>query len=243
MTARKLTSEQIDNLFELCDYYHISYYDIQIELVDHMASAIETLWATNPELPFEEAAFMVGEQLGGKSGFISFRETKAKELRRKYSRMQWKYIEEFFQLPKIILTLVMTFILYFIFQHSNDYMMIISIIQFMYIFFILASGSIFIPKKLRLKIISDKEFLLYNFFKNFRNSVAVIGIASFNILLFSLRQIHKMFDSTSIFYFNTQLLIAFMITSLGIMIYAFGVYSPLRIKEDFVREFPQFVKS
>ena len=142
MTERKLTLEQIDNLFELCEFHNVRYYDVQIELVDHLAAVIETLWETNPELSFEEAAYLAGEQFGidpgfnvaydsllppisgrtyiGESGFEAIKEAKEKELRRKYDRLQWKYIGEFFKLPKIILTLAITFALFFVFKFSNN---------------------------------------------------------------------------------------------------------------------------
>src|SRR5665811_1137710 len=106
MTDRKLTPEQIENLFELCEFHNVRYYDVQIELVDHLASSIEALWETNPELPFEEAVFLAGEQFGvepyfhvsydsllppisgkcfnEKSGFEAIKEAKENELRRKY---------------------------------------------------------------------------------------------------------------------------------------------------------------
>jgi hypothetical protein len=243
MSERKLSPEQIDNLFELCDYYYISYYDIQIELVDHMASTIETLWATNPELPFEEAAFMVGEQLGGKSGFISIRDNKSKELRRKYSRMQWKYIQEFFQLPKIILTLAITFIVYYFLKHSINYLKVSFIIEAIYVLSLLFFLTIFYPIKIKLNLIPGKEFLLYNHFKSFRKQAISIGLSSLNILSISFREINFKLDSAITVYFDPQLATSFLVTLYGIAIFAICVDSPQRIKEDFTREFPQFVKS
>ena len=151
MTERKLTPEQIDELFKLCEFHNVHYYDVQIELVDHIASAIEALWETNPELSFEDAVFQVGEQFGvepftpssydsilpsitglrfsRETGFKAIEIAKEKELRIKYERLQWQYIREFFKLPKIILTLAITFALYFVFKLSNNDIVISYCIQ------------------------------------------------------------------------------------------------------------------
>ena len=155
MTERKLAPEQIDNLFELCEFHNVHYYDVQIELVDHIASAIEVLWEANPELSFEEAVFQVGEQFGiepfshsssnsilpsinglsfsRESGFDAIKEAKEKELRRKYDRLQRKYIGEFFKLPKIILTLAITFALFLAFKFSNNAIILSYYVQGFYI--------------------------------------------------------------------------------------------------------------
>jgi len=259
MTDRKLTPEQIENLFELCEFHNVRYYDVQIELVDHLASAIEALWETNPELPFEEAAFMVGEQFGvepfthssdnsilpsisglhfsGESGFEAIKEAKEKELRRKYDRLQWKYIGEFFKLPKIILTLAITFAMFLVFRLSNNDFVVTYCIQGFYILS-LAIYLIFIyPKKFRLSIITGKSFLLYEQFSNIKRVAIGTGLSFFNIL--ALLRLNPPFSNN----FYWQLFVAFFITLSGIIVAAICIDTPKRIKEDFTREFPQFVKS
>jgi hypothetical protein len=259
MIERKLTPEQIDNLFELCEFHNVNYYDVQIELVDHIASSIEALWETNLELSFEEASFLVGEQFGidpgfnvahnsllppisgktyiGESGFEAIKEAKEKELRKKYDRLQWKYIGEFFKLPKIILTLAITFALFFVFKLSNNDIVVSYCIQGFYILF-LAIYLIFIyPKKFRLSIITGKSFLLYEQFRNIKRGAIGTGLSFFNIL--ALLRLNPPFSNN----FNWQLFVSFFITLSGITVAAICIDTPKRIKEDFTREFPQFVKS
>ena len=265
METRKLSQEQIDNLFELCEFQNVYYYDVQIELVDHMASAIEAIWEIHPEMPFEEAVFQVCEQFGvdpcfnatyqsllppisgdhftkGESVFDTVKEAKEKELRRKYDRLQWKYIGEFFHLPKIILTLAITFTLYFILRLSNNGIIVNYAIQCLYLLS-LAVYLIFIyPKKFRLHIVDGKSFLLYDQFKKLRRAAIGTGLSAYNIVaLFSNFSHNKFFSSISN-YINFELLTAFLFTLLGITIFALCVYTPQRVKEDFTLEFPQFVK-
>lgn len=265
MTERKLTPEQIENLFELCEFHNVSYYDIQIELVDHLASAIEALWETNPEISFEEAVFQVCEQFGvdpffhteyqsllplpsgrhfsGESGFEAIKEAKEKELHRKYDRLQWKYIGEFFKLPKIILTLAITFALFFVFKLSNNDIMVSNAIQGFYILCLIIYLTILYPKKLRLNIIPGKSFLLFEHFKNIKRGAIGVGFASYNIVQLISKINRFKLDFPFANYFNLELLSAFLITLFGILIVTMVVYTPQRIKEDFTRYFPQFVKS
>lgn len=49
-----LSSEQIQQLFQFCEKHCVRYYDVQVELVDHLATAIETEFATNPNTTFDE---------------------------------------------------------------------------------------------------------------------------------------------------------------------------------------------
>jgi len=78
METRTLTPKQIEDLHEYCYFRSVFYYDVQIELVDHLASSIEKLWETNPELPFEEAIYLVGEHFGGDRGFETIKREKEK---------------------------------------------------------------------------------------------------------------------------------------------------------------------
>jgi hypothetical protein len=265
MTERKLTPEQIENLFELCEFHHVHFYDVQIELVDHLASGIEDRWETNPEIPFEEAIFQVCEQFGvepffdvaydsllppisgkrvtEKSGFEAITEAKEKELHRKYDRLQWKYIGEFFHLPKIILTLVLTFSLFFIFKLSNNDIVVIYCIQGFYILSLSVYLIFIYPKKFRLKIVNGKSFLLYDHFKNVKIAAIGAGFACYNIIPLISRANRLKFDFPLSNFLNLELLTAFLITLIGIMLVTMVVYTPHRIKEDFTREFPQFVQS
>ena len=265
MTKRKLTAEQIENLFELCEFHNVHYYDVQIELVDHLASAIKALWETNHEMPFEEAVFQVCEQFGvdpffhteyqsllpsisgkhfsGESGFEAIKEAKEKELHRKYDRLQWKYIGDFFQLPKIILTIAITFSLFFIFKLSNNDIMVIYSIQGFYILSLTIYLIFIYPKKFRLNIVTGKSFLLYDHFRKIKRGAIGAGFASYNIIPLISKVNRFKLDIPLFNYFNFELLTSFLITLFGIMMLAMCAYTPQRVKEDFMRDFPQFVKS
>ena len=45
----KLTTEQIDQLYRFTRQHYVEWYDLQTELVDHLANAIEEQWQENPK--------------------------------------------------------------------------------------------------------------------------------------------------------------------------------------------------
>ena len=51
----KLTASQIDNLFKFTCKHYVYHYDVQSELVDHLANDIESIWQETPNLSFEQA--------------------------------------------------------------------------------------------------------------------------------------------------------------------------------------------
>ncbi len=52
---KSLTKEETQELFNLVERHDIKYYDVQIEIVDHYASAIEEIWENEPDLSFLDA--------------------------------------------------------------------------------------------------------------------------------------------------------------------------------------------
>jgi len=264
MTERKLTPEEIDNLYELCEFHNVHYYDVQIELVDHLASAIEALWEANPKISFEEAVFQVGEQFGiepfspssydsilpsiaglhfsGESGFDAIKEAKEKELRIKYNRLQWQYIGEFYRLPKIMLTIAISLLLFVVMKMSTNLLLlglislgIYSILLFIYFVF-------FFKKESQLELTTGKSFLQIDYLNSVRGSLFSVGFLPFNLLNIAnivLRDFK--FPQKSIYFL--ELITALLITLFVYLMIAMYLYIPRRLKDDFTQEFPQFVKS
>lgn len=105
---KKLSIDQIVHLFTFTRQHYVEYFDVQSELVDHLANAIETEWQANPKLPFDEALNKEFKKFGV-FGFMGVVEERQKFLNKKYSRLIWSYYKEFFGLPKILLTVALVF--------------------------------------------------------------------------------------------------------------------------------------
>lgn len=101
----KLTSEQIETLYFFTCKHFVEWYDLQSELVDHLANSIEAAWEADPNLSFE-AALQIQFQKFGVFGFTGIIEQRQKFLGKKYQKLIWTYYREFFRLPKIVLTVL-----------------------------------------------------------------------------------------------------------------------------------------
>ena len=51
----KLTTTQIDRFYQFTRQHYVEWYDLQTELVDHLANSIELQWQDNPKIDFEVA--------------------------------------------------------------------------------------------------------------------------------------------------------------------------------------------
>ncbi len=107
----KLNDSQIEDLYVFTRKHYVEYYDVQIELVDHLALAIEDQWKVKPQLPFEDALQIEFKKFGV-FGFTEMVEQRQKAMARKYSKLIWKHLKEYFKLPKILLLLALTMVIY-----------------------------------------------------------------------------------------------------------------------------------
>lgn len=99
----KLTTQQIDQLYLFTRQHYVEYYDLQTELVDHLANAVETEWEQNPKLTFNEVLHKEFRKFGV-FGFMDVVESRQAVLGKKYNRIVWSHFKGFFTIPKIILT-------------------------------------------------------------------------------------------------------------------------------------------
>ena len=112
----KLTSQQIDRLYQFTRQHYVEWYDLQTELVDHLANAIEQQWQENPKISFEDALQIEFKKFGI-FGFMDVIAEKQVALSKKYKKFVWNELVTFFTLPKIILTVLFTIFFYYLFQY------------------------------------------------------------------------------------------------------------------------------
>lgn len=104
MNPKKLTAEQIEKLYAFTRQHYVEYYDLQTELVDHLANAIEAQWEQNSKRSFEEALQIEFKKFGV-FGFMEVVEKRQAALQKKYHKLVWNELKNFFRWPKIIGTL------------------------------------------------------------------------------------------------------------------------------------------
>ncbi len=99
----KLTREQIDSLYQFTRQHYVEWYDLQTELVDHLANAIEQQWQENPKISFEDALQMEFKKFGI-FGFMDVVEKRQAALNKRYNKIVWQHFKAFFTIPKIVAT-------------------------------------------------------------------------------------------------------------------------------------------
>ena len=106
---RQITKEETQELFNLVERHAIKYYDVQVEIVDHYASAIEEIWEKEPDLSFLAAQKRVYWEFWD---FKTLEETKRQALEKQYKRVLWQGVKEWFSFPKVMLSLVLFLIVF-----------------------------------------------------------------------------------------------------------------------------------
>jgi hypothetical protein len=112
----KLSPDQIQKLYNFTRQHYVEYYDLQTELVDHLANSIENQWQENPKISFEEALQKEFKKFGV-FGFQDVVEQRQKALNKKYNKLVWEHFKDFFSVPKIIGSVTAVFGLFYVLKH------------------------------------------------------------------------------------------------------------------------------
>lgn len=104
-----LTQQQIDRIFEFTSQKYIKYYDVQLELVDHIASRIEQMMADDPNLQFEPALQKVYKSFGI-FGFTKVQDQKIVEMRQYWQAKKMNIYKSYLTLPLLVFTIALTLV-------------------------------------------------------------------------------------------------------------------------------------
>lgn len=107
----KLSEEQIKELYKFTRTHFVYHFDLQTELVDHLANGIETLQAKSPSLTFQGALDKEFKKFGV-FGFQGVIEKRQKAMTKKYWKLILRFYKAYFSMPKIMLTLFLSTLLY-----------------------------------------------------------------------------------------------------------------------------------
>jgi len=98
----QLSDSQVEQLFQFTEKKGVRWYDLQSELVDHLASRIEEEMSADNKLSFDAALQKVYKEFGI-FGFAKIVQQKSEQLYRSARRIWWNAIASFFKLPNFIL--------------------------------------------------------------------------------------------------------------------------------------------
>ena len=234
---KELSVAETKELFTFCRKHYVYQYDLQIELVDHMASEIESIWEIEPEVPFMDALKQTFAKFGI-YGFSKIKEEKQKALVRKYNRMLFRYLLDFFSWPKILFTLAATIVCYYLLIFVPEPSWFFLGIAVLSIIFIVVYYGYISPKLLNIETVPGKTFLLLERLKLTKMGGGLI----FNLAL----QSHLVFRHLDSADFSSQRLILFGVSLgvVGFLMISNGIlfYIPKQIQKHFREQFPEFVK-
>ena len=153
---KQVSEAQIEQLFKFLRQKYVRYYDVQIELVDHFASAIEAMWEENPSMTFQQGIDRVYADFPI-TGFNNLITEKAEILNKKILSHAWKEVKLYLQVPKIMLTFLLVTVLHLLFS------MVAKPILFAYAIWMIAFiGSTYFIAQLRKKGSKKYSFLVLN---------------------------------------------------------------------------------
>ncbi|MFK7982624.1 MAG: hypothetical protein AB8G86_21780 [Saprospiraceae bacterium] len=113
---RQVTPTETQELFNLVERHAIKYYDVQIEIVDHYASAIEEIWENEPDLSFLAAQKRIYKEFWD---FKTLEFEKRKSLNKRFNKAIWTIFRQWFKLPKLILTVLFVLCLFYLFNQTE----------------------------------------------------------------------------------------------------------------------------
>ena len=115
----KLTQEQTDYIFNYVASFDIKWYELQVEITDHMVSSMEEIWEKDPELTFHQVKHYAENEFG-RNGFKAIEEERTQILRKEFRKAQWKMVVEYLKFPKIIGSILFVFIIYKVTFYFNE---------------------------------------------------------------------------------------------------------------------------
>jgi hypothetical protein len=227
----KLTTEQIDQLYAFTRQHYVEWYDLQSELVDHLANAIEEEWEQNSNRTFEEILNKEFQKFGV-FGFMDVVEERQKFLNRKYNRLIWSYYREFFGLPKIILTMALVYGIHTINQ------LIVNSDVFLIIAFSFLLVSVFYNFKRRYNLKkkakeTGMKWLFEDIMLN-RDSILLFLLPSAIIKFFNFFQNNFEPSELSSTLGETALVLV------GLLVFIQLVIVPKRVAEDLTKTYPEY---
>jgi hypothetical protein len=184
-----LSKEQIAQLFLFTEKKFVRGYDLQIELVDHLAERIEEEMEANPAVGFDLALQKVYAGFGI-FGFAKIVQQKSLEVSKTNNRIWINEVKQFFTIPKVFLLVCLIIVTYTLSGIVSN----ASLIYFWDGFWILQNVALFVMiSKSHSKKIKDLMLLQFN-------PYCTIGfIPIYQILLFDGPvTIHRLWFTTAV---------------------------------------------
>lgn len=235
MTERKLTPEEINELFLFCERHYVKYYDLQVELVDHLAEAIEIQLRKDNSISFSDALNNTFKDFGI-FGFSKIKTAREKALQKRYEKLFWRLILDYLKMPKVLLTGAAVSLMFSFIRLAANPLNLIFAYFLVILFWLIYYRYRLFPTKYRIKTVGGKSFMAIGHLES-RQLLATTAMQC-PFIVFQLSQMQ-----------HIQLLNRFWVAlpvSLTIVIFTITLYLsliviPLKIREHLKEQFPQYI--
>ena len=233
---KSLSESQINSLYRFTRAHFVYHYDLQTELVDHMANAIEELQVKQPELTFDDATKIVFKSFGV-FGFQDIVEERTQQITKRYWRLIWSLFKTHFSWPLLLRTLSFSILVFVFLKVFSNWMEQLLIGGFIIAFVVMFARQMQIKKRIRkTQKESGKKWM-------FEDVISQLGGAmAFSCVPFQLglrSSWEWLLAETS----NTSLklgIISFIIVSVSIALYLILFSVPKQLKSHLKIIYPEY---
>ncbi|MDD3722495.1 MAG: hypothetical protein PHW92_08415 [Lutibacter sp.] len=225
----KLSKEQIQQLYTFTRQHFVEHFDVQTELVDHLANDIEQILNGKPSISFEEAK-MISFKKFGVFGFMEVVEASAKALNKKYWKLVFGIFKNYFKLPQLLAVILIFSAIYTSFLFVPDHRWIYMILGFGIVAFLLVRLiQLQKIKKQRFKK-TNKKWLLEEYILNAGN------IGAFGYLIFYIPiNLKIQLDTVSLI-----VIVSLFFTFYIMLTYIIAFVLPLKVEEILIKQYPEY---
>ena len=227
---KKLDEAQIDTLYVFTRKHFVEWYDVQTELVTHLANGIEDQWQENPNSTFDEALKKEFKKFGV-FGFSEIVEQKTNALSKHYIKEILKYMKEYFKLPKIVITLFSVWVVFKLmqlFQHKDYFVIPLVLIVFGYVIFYATKESLRVKKNFKE---TGKKWLFENIYGQMGGFIHFFNIGIYFPIIS---------NSKAEWSVTSQFIFSFCVVLYVLLIYiSIKIVSP-KLRQKLAKEHPEY---
>jgi hypothetical protein len=225
---RNLTEDQITGLFDFVRRKRVRFYDLQVELVDHLATGIEQIWEEEPQASFENARDRVYREFGI-TGFAHVVDARMNAIGKQVWREAGSFLLSRLYYPEILRTLLVCLAL-------TNLLTLLPNPEILSLLLLLLMVFLFVRYQYRRPVwYSQKVRFIRS--EGVKGAASII-IGSAQLLCYYLPMaIHEMAQWDVVF----AALGSVIIYALGCLCYALTYYADRRAKEDLAEQFPHLV--
>ncbi|MGB5378537.1 hypothetical protein [Muriicola sp.] len=226
----KLTLEEIQQLYKFTKAHFVEHYDLQTELVDHLGNGIEEQWNANPDMPFHTALQYEFKKFGV-FGFHDVIRDKTKAMEKRYWKILFQFIKDYFKLPKIFMLLILTATVFtLITLLPEGYKGYFIAVTFLFLMVIVFVKSLQNKKGLKKK---NRKWLLEDMIMNHTNSLAFLNLGlQICINPFILESLAE--------YPIGSLLVSFFLVVLMLLFYIMVYIIPPMTEDLLIKTYPEY---